>query len=513
MFNPIIYDRKRPSLKETVAMTAITTDDGPVVRISDSEVEERRRPGRNVDGRVVNVGSTGIPAVEPLVMVTLGGKTAFHTQCQPERIEEIVSSVGETDDVTTADPEAVVDHEPNKARFPTPQLSGLNAGVRDVLGACGWRRPTDSSDHEAAGGFDESDPEAVLETGTKLRGRGWGDLCTDEPLAEMWKTVRGADGEATVVVNAHGNAADALLLASSPFEVIEGAVAVARTVGADSIVVYASADDERAVRTVRAAVENYPDLPTAVDVVTGPSEYRAAEPTMAVEAIEGNHRLEARIRPPGLHEVGLHGRPTLVHTPRTFAHLAVALREGAVRNTRVVTVTGDVETPATVELPESETLAAAIDAVDVDGAFKAAHVGGQFGGVTGDLDVGVGSEALSDADLGTEGTVHLLADDRCIVEFVGRRAQFAAEENCGRCVPCREGTTQLVTLLRDVYDGEYDPDGIAELIEVMEASSICAFGVQAGRPARTALEAFESEFEAHAEGQCPAGSCPETVEA
>jgi NADH-quinone oxidoreductase subunit F len=233
---------------------------------------------------------------------------------------------------------------------------------------------------------------------------------------------------------------------------------------------------------------------------------------MALEAIEGNHRLEARLRPPGPERVGLHGRPTLVHTPRTLAHLAVALRTGDLPGTRLVSVTGDVDAPATVELPETATLADALDAVDVSGEFKAACVGGRFGGLTADLDVGVEPAALSAADLGSEGVVDVLADDRCVVEFVGRRTRYAADENCGRCVPCREGTTQLAGLLRDVYDGTYAPDDVVELVRVMETSSICAFGVEAGRPARTAIDAFESEFEAHADGHCPAGSCPERVE-
>jgi NADH-quinone oxidoreductase subunit F len=491
-------------------MTAITTGDGPVVRIADAG--PRPEPDAGGDSRVVRVGSTGVPGVEPLVAVTLAGRTAFHARCSAEEAESIASSVDETGDVTAATPDAVVDHDPNATRLPTPQLSGLSTGVRDVLGACGWRRPTEPADHEAAGGFADADPAAVLAAGETLRGRGWGDSCQDTPVAETWHGVREADDEATVVVNAHGNDADTLLLASAPFEVLEGAVSVARTVGADRIVVYASEAAERAVETCRAAIDRYPAVPVDVEVVTGPAVYRAAEPTMAIEAIEGNHRLEARIRPPGPDEVGLHGRPTLVHTPRTVAHLAVALRDGEVRGTRLLSVTGDVATPATVELPERATVAAAVDAVEVTGEIKAAAVGGRFGGVTGDLDVGVDADSLRAADLGTEGVVHVLGDDRCVVAFVGRRTQFAAAENCGRCVPCREGTTQLVDLLRDVYDGAYDPDGIAELIDVMRTSSLCAFGVRAGRPTRTALASFDAEFEAHANGRCPAGSCTETLE-
>ncbi|WP_253736659.1 NADH-ubiquinone oxidoreductase-F iron-sulfur binding region domain-containing protein [Halohasta salina] len=469
---------------------------------------------------VTAVGSTGLPAVEPLVTVTQAGETALYTQCSPADVEAIIDALeaagGDVDDAADRakkTPEAVVDHEPTATRLPTAGVPGLDTRARSVLGGCGWRRPTNPADYEAAAGFEPPDPEAVLELGASLRGRGWGDLCHDAPLAETWETVRGAAGSPVVVVNGHGTTADTLLLESAPFEVLDGAVALARTVEADSVIVYASAADDRAVDTVREAAANYPELPVGVDVVTGPPEYRAAEPTMALEAIEGNHRLEARLRPPGPEEVGLHGQPTLIHTPRTLAHLAVGLREGELPGTRLLTVTGDVDATATVELPADDTLADGLDAVDLNGRFKAARVGGRFGGLTSDLDVAVDPESLAAADLGTEGSVHVLAEDRCLVEFVGKTATFAAEENCGRCVPCREGTTQLAGLLRDIYDGSYAPEKIDELVRVMSTSSICEFGVQAGRPVRTALSEFEAEFEAHADGHCPAGSCLDPLEA
>jgi NADH-quinone oxidoreductase subunit F len=494
-------------------MTFITTDGGPVVRIGGVDPDGDVPASIDADeGRVVRVGSTGATAVEPLVSMTHDGRTAFYSRCSTERAADLVSRAAADPDGVAADADAVVDHDPSATTLPTPDLPGLGAGVRDVLGACGWRRPTNPTDHEAAGGFESPEPAAVLRVAERLRGRGWGDARHDEPLGDAWEAVRGATEDAAVVVNGHGTPTDALLLASAPFEVLDGATAAARAVDADRIVVYASAADDRAVDAVREAAAAYPTPPAPIDVATGPPERRAAEPTMALEAIEGNHRLEARLRPPGPERVGLHGRPTLVHTPRTLAHLAVALRTGDLPGTRLVSVTGDVDAPATVELPETATLADALDAVDVTGEFKAACVGGRFGGLTTDLDVGVEPAALSAADLGSEGVVGVLAADRCVVEFVGRRTRYAADENCGRCVPCREGTTQLAGLLRDVYDGTYAPDDVAELVRVMETSSICAFGVEAGRPARTAIDAFESEFEAHADGHCPAGSCPERVE-
>lgn len=175
------------------------------------------------------------------------------------------------------------------------------------------------------------------------------------------------------------------------------------------------------------------------------------------------------------------------------------------------TVTGDVATPATIELGSNTSLEACLDAVEVDGSLKMACVGGVFGGVTRELDLPPTARSLEAARLGTEGTVELLNDRRCPVALAGERASFGAEENSGRCVPGREGTVQLTELLRSIYDGTYDPEKIRELGRVMRRSSNCAIGRHAPRPTVSAIDAFGPEFRAHADGRCPSGTCTERL--
>lgn len=486
---------------------------GTIVRIASSE-QQPDLQGTLTDSQmaVVEVGSTGVPAIEPLVAVTESDRTGFYTRCSTETGEAIATALADGGDEALASADAVVEHDPEPGRLPTPPISGLDETARQVLGIAGWLPPSDPEAYDGTVGFDDSSTDRIDEFGATVQGRGWGDWCQDSPLLDAWETARQSDGTTTVVVNAHGTAADTLLLSSAPFTVLDGANAVARSTAADRVVVYCSEADETAVERVAAAAERYPEPAAPFDVVTGPSVYRAAEPTMAIEAIEGNHRLEARLRPPGPDAVGLHGEPTVVHTARTVAHLATALDRDDPPNTRLVSVTGDVDEPATVELAETAQLSDALDVVSVDGEFKAASVGGRFGGLTASLDESPDPEALAAAGLGTEGVVEVLSTDRCVVEFVGKRAQFAADTNCGRCVPCREGTTQLAELLRDLYAGRYDADGIEELLRVMESSSICTFGVDAGRPTRSARTEFDAEFRAHADGHCPAGSCQQSLE-
>ncbi|MFW6435605.1 MAG: NADH-ubiquinone oxidoreductase-F iron-sulfur binding region domain-containing protein, partial [Halovenus sp.] len=272
----------------------------------------------------------------------------------------------------------------------------------------------------------------------------------------------------------------------------------------------------RTRRSLHTAVTDLDDDNATPQIVSGPDEYIAGEFTMALEALEGNDRLEARLRPPGPARHGLYGRPTVVATPRTLAQIRSALLDpdafdagDSDPGTRLFSVTGDVASGATVELPTGGSLSAVRDAVDIQGQFKMASVGGRFGGFTQSLDHTVSSIGLRNANLGTEGVIEVFDQESCPVAVTGERARFASEENCGRCFPGREGTKQLLHLLRDVYDGQYEDDMIRELTRTMGASSLCNFGQSAAQSVGTAIDRFETEFRAHANGRCPSGACEE----
>ncbi|MFB6130567.1 MAG: NADH-ubiquinone oxidoreductase-F iron-sulfur binding region domain-containing protein [Salinigranum sp.] len=472
---------------------------------------------------VLEVGPTGVAALDPLVLLTRGGRTAFHPNASAAAVRDLVAGLedGDLGDDVAA---AVVDHDPDAGGLPRPDEGPLSVGVRRVLGRCGWVDPADAAAlpafvADAASENPASIRDRVADLG--LLGRGRGDGRTDEPVARAWDLARETDGDPVVAVNANeadrSNDTDRTLLAGDAAAVVDASLAVASVVDATDVVVYCNDGDERTARVARAAAASVVealDPGPSIQVVAGPDRFVAGETTMALEAMEGNDRLEARIRPPSPAEHGLHGRPTVVHTPRTLAQVRAALvsperfdPDDADPGTRLFTVSGDVDAPATVELPTGSSLAALREAVALEGAFKMACVGGQFGGLTRSLDQVASAPALAGADLGTEGAVELLNRERCVVAAVGRRARFARDENCGRCVPCREGSTQLHRLLRAIYDGAYDRNALEELTRVMGATSTCEFGRAAARPVATAVDEFETEFRAHADGRCPAGEC------
>jgi len=488
---PLLRVAARPGEGRAVARTAReTVDEGGV--------------------RVVETGPTGVEGLEPLALATAGGRTAFLPAPDGQEVRAAVADLA-ADGVP--DGRWTVDHDPGRRTLPQPTEGPLSVGVRRALGPCGWADPTAPADHD----FVSPDRDAG-DCPVDLLGRGRGDAAADGPAGDAWERARSAAGDPVVVVNGHETddrpRADRTLLAGAPLAVLDGAAAVAGRVGATDLVVYLAEGDRHLAERVRDAADSAAgELPVEVQVAAGPDEYRAGAPTCALEAMEGADRVEPRLQPPPPAEHGLYGRPTVVHTPRTVAQVWAALTDpdefdpSRDPGTRLVTVTGDVAAPATVELAPDADLAEAREAVDLDGEYKLACVGGPLGGLTRDLTVGPGARSLSAAGLGTDGVVELLTEQRCVVAVAGRRARFASEENSGRCVPGREGTQQLASLLRGVYDGDYEAEKIRELGRVMRASANCQVGAHAPRPATTAMEAFGAEFRAHAEGRCPAGVC------
>lgn len=473
---------------------------------------------------VREVGTTGIRALDPLVLLTRDGTTAFHPRPSVDRLRDLVAEF-ESGTVCADDAAWTVEHDSDRKELPTPGDGPLSVGRRRLLGRCGWADPERSSAADnGATAFVRDDAQAALSRVRDIAplGRGRGDASQDDDIVTAWETVREASGDPVVVVNANEsdrrNETDRTLLGGAPAEVLDGALAVARLVGAapNDIVVYLNENDDFVRNRLQAAAESIAD-DLDVDppkIVAGPDSYIAGEFTMALEALEGNDRLEARLRPPGPARHGVYGRPTVVHTPRTFAQVREAILrpdqfnpDDADPGTRLFSIAGDVESPATVELPTGGSLTAVDEAITMDGRFKMACVGGQFGGFTRSLDHSPSASGLASADLGTEGVIELLDESTCAVASAGKRASVASEENCGRCFPCREGSKQAVDLLRNIYDGEYEDAMLRELTRTMRESSICHFGRAAARSIGTAVNRFETEFEAHADGRCPSGTC------
>ncbi|WP_121822956.1 (2Fe-2S) ferredoxin domain-containing protein [Halostella salina] len=441
---------------------------------------------------VRTVGPTGLTCREPVLMATRDGRTAAYGRVTPSGAKGLV------DALTTEllEPPAFAVSDDDGTGVPRPANGPFAVGERRTLARCGWVDPSDGSP------VGSTAPAAVESTArdSGFRGRGFVDSA-DGPVVASWDAAQSAGGEPAVVVASDTDpdvAADRLLLESDPAAVVDAATAVADVVEASDVVVVTGEGDRIARSRVEAVAA---DTDRDVTVTVGTGAFDPDEEVMAAETVDDD-------------------RPTVVHTPRTLAGLralvhgtdssgGLASDRGAPETaddpgTRLVTVCGDADR-ATVELPTDAPLSTALDAVG-EPSLEFACVGGRLGGLTRTLDVAANVDALTTAGLGTNGVVELFDDSRCPVAVAGRRTKFAREHGCGRCGGCRNVVPELHEQLRAVYDGQFDPDELRTTCEAL-AEMDCRVAAAAARPTRSALDAFEATFHAHAEGRCPTGEC------
>jgi NADH:ubiquinone oxidoreductase subunit F (NADH-binding) len=239
--------------------------------------------------------------------------------------------------------------------------------------------------------------------------------------------------------------------------------------------------------------------------------YVCGEESALLNSLEGKRPIP-RDRPPYPTDAGLFGCPTLIQNAETLAAVPAIVEKGAAwyreaGSPKLYCVSGDVANPGVFELPLGTTardLLARAGAVDV----KAFTLGGLSGGLLPvsalDVKLDFDDPRRYGAALGS-GAVIALGPGRCAVRFALEGMRFFAGESCGKCFPCRIGTTRLRERLERVSGA-----GVAEMsdiIDVLHTGSACGLGPAAGTLARHLLAHFPEEIQAHTERHCPAGEC------
>jgi NADH:ubiquinone oxidoreductase subunit F (NADH-binding) len=364
------------------------------------------------------------------------------------------------------------------------------------------RRP-DLESYRARGGYSTrpvADPVERLRA-SGLSGRGGAGF----PAASKWRSVREAPGEIKYVVcNADegepGTFKDRVLLDHDPHAILDGMRWAARAVGATCGILYLRYEYpqslqilERAITEAREAglLDGFP-----VHVRRGAGAYICGEETSLLNSLEGK-RPFPRERPPYPTTCGLFGRPTLVHNVETLAAVPWILGRDTDVPTRLFSVSGDVARPGVYELREGTPLRTLVEqhARGIPGGsrLKAATKAGLSGGFLG------GPELDGPA---FPGGVIVYDETRCMVRAAATALRFFARESCGKCFPCRIGTVRLSERLV-----ELPPAEVAELCDVMAATSACGLGQSVPSIARTLARHWPGELEAHRRGVCPTGEC------
>jgi len=359
---------------------------------------------------------------------------------------------------------------------------------------------------------------------SELRGRGGAGF----PVARKWAMIpKKPEGPVYLVVNADesepGTFKDRAIMENDPHLVIEGMIIAARAIGARVAYVYFRGEYtgplgvfSRALEEARSEGIIGEDGPLKdVMVYRGAGSYVCGEETAMLRSIEG-HRGLPSAKPPYPVERGLFGAPTVVNNVETLASLPYIVREGPKsfkklgtersRGTKLVSVSGAVMSPGVYEVEMGTPLSAFLK----DEAGGMAHGRPLKAVMPGGISTAVltASEALactidyeSFAEAGSalgSGGMIVMDESTSMVGALAAIARFFADESCGKCTPCREGTVWLKKVLERMESGSSrpsDPGLIAELACGMAETSLCPLAGSLATPALSFVAKFRGEFE------------------
>ena len=367
-------------------------------------------------------------------------------------------------------------------------------------------------------------PDAVIEAvkASGLRGRGGAGF----PTGLKWSFTRPLEVTPKYIVcNADegepGTIKDRYLMEGDPHKILEGMAIAGYAVGASQGFIYCRGEYflsqcrlEKAIN--QATGRGYlgdnlfgSDFSFNVEVRSGAGCYICGEETALIESIEGK-RGYPRLKPPFPGVAGLWGRPTVVNNVETLASIPAIINRGGAwykglgtpdtPGTKLYQVIGQVNTPQIVEAPVGLTLRELIDTYGgglLPGrSFKMCQTGGASAGLVTaehlDVPLDFGSLAAVGGALGS-GTMLVMDESTCVVDFLRSVALFFEHESCGQCTPCREGTPRLQQTLTRICRGQGRDTDLAfleRLAATLMDASFCPLGQSAAIPLVSALKKF-----------------------
>jgi NADH-quinone oxidoreductase subunit F len=424
---------------------------------------------------------------------------------------------------------------------------------RRVLANCGRIDPTNIEHYIAAGGYQalikalsKMPPDQVIEEvlSAKLRGRGGAGF----PTGLKWKFARQAEGRPKYVVcNADegdpGAFMDRAILEGDPHAVVEGMLIGAYAMGSEYGFIYVREEYPIAIDHLTIAIEQAKELGLLGENILGTGTnfdlslrlgagaFVCGEETALMASIEGQRGMP-RARPPFPAQVGIDGKPTNINNVETWANVPLIVKNGAdwygevgttdSKGTKIFSLAGKVNNTGLVEVPIGSTVKEVI--FDIGGgipkgrAFKAVQMGGPAGGCVPpqflNLTIDYDTIQRIGAIMGSGGMV-VMDENNCMVEIARFFLSFTQSESCGKCAPCRLGTTQLLETLTRITRGEgrmEDIDTLRELGDTMTEASLCGLGQASPKPALSTLKYFLKEYEDHIqEHRCAGAVCDSMV--
>ena len=426
--------------------------------------------------------------------------------------------------------------------------------VRVVLRNCGVINPESIDEYIAREGYVglekvlfEWTPEKLIEEmkASGLRGRGGAGF----PTWMKWDLARKAQGSPkTVICNADegdpGAYMDRSTIEGDPHSVIEGMITAGKAIGANHGVVYIRAEYPLAVERLKIAIKQAEEYGLLgknilgsgfdfdIEIRLGAGAFVCGEETALIKSVEGNRGMPVP-KPPFPANKGLWQLPTIINNVETFANIPVITAKGGAwlakigteksKGTKVFALTGKVKNSGLVEVPMGTTLREIIFEIGggIKGGkkFKGVQTGGPSGGILTEksLDVPIDFESLTaNGSMMGSGGMIVMDEDDCVVDVARFYMDFCVDESCGKCSPCRIGTTQLLHLLEKIAGGNGEEGDLTKLEAISQAmakASLCALGQTAPNPTISTIKNFRDEYMEHIkEHKCRAGKCKKLLQ-
>jgi len=540
----------RPAYKKTVVVSSGTCGQAsgslPVIEALKAEIKKRELE-ESVSLKVT--GCHGFCELEPNVIIYPG--EIFYKNLTPDDIPEVIEETILKDKIISSFlyEEIKTKQKVSKQKeipFYQKQLRLLTENNLKV-------DPTNIEDYIAIDGyqalarvlFNMTCEEVIEEVkASGLRGRGGAGF----PTGQKWQICRAVKSPLKYIIcNADegdpGAYMDRSLLEGNPHSVIEGMIIGAYAIGAAEGYIYVRMEYPLAVKHVTLALEQAKEAGLLgksimgsefsfdIHVVEGAGAFVSGEETSLMASIEGR-RAFPRQRPPFPAQSGLWGKPTNINNVETWANVPLIINKGAdwysqigterSKGTKIFSLVGKINNTGLVEVPMGITLKEIIydvgGGIKGDKKFKAVQTGGPSGGCIPaqmlELPVDYDTLAKAGSIMGSGGMI-VMDEETCMVDVALYFLNFTQEESCGKCVPCRIGTRQMVEILTRITKGEGKEEDVGKLEDLaksVKAASLCGLGQTAPNPVLTTLRYFRQEYEAHIKDKaCPALVCKDLI--
>jgi NADH-quinone oxidoreductase subunit F/NADP-reducing hydrogenase subunit HndC len=541
--------RKCPYTILTCGGTACQSNKGE--EIYQDLVAEAQKQGVGDKVQIVKTGCFGFCEKGPIVKVMSNNftETSFYVEVKPEDAAEIISTQvkggKEVGRLLYKDPSG----KEHKQGAGEGNIGFYQKQIRVVLRNCGVINPEDINEYITNDGYVALEkslfdwkPEQIIEQLkiSGLRGRGGAGF----PTWMKWDTTSKVKNDVKYVVcNADegdpGAYMDRSTIEGDPHSVIEAMTICGRAIGATQGYVYIRAEYPLAVHRLEIALAQAKECGLLgkdilgsgfdfdIEIRLGAGAFVCGEETALLRSLEGQRGMPTP-KPPFPAIAGLWAKPTCINNVETFANIPAILVKGGEwfasmgtpdsKGTKVFALTGKVENSGLIEVPMGTTLREII--FEIGGGikngkkFKGVQSGGPSGGILTEKDIGTPIDYAGLAKMGSmmgSGGLIVMDEDDCVVDVARFYTDFCVDESCGKCSPCRIGTSQILALLNKIAEGRGEEEDLTKLEQIakaMQKASLCALGQTASNPTLSTIRNFRDEYLEHIhDKKCRAGKC------